>query len=147
VTSIDLADVDFQRHTVRIIQKGGQQRRCQVSREGMRAIEDYIEQERTKDAAKWRASPALFLPAATVARSSGRLAPVNVNTIMAAVCQLAGIEGRTPHSARHGMGVHIIKKTGNPRAVQRQLGHTNPSTSMQYMQFTQAELQAVLDER
>jgi hypothetical protein len=114
VTSIDLADVDFQRNTVRIIQKGGQQRRCQVSREGMRAIQDYIEKERAGDAAKWRASPALFLPAASVARSSGRLAPVNVNTLMAEVCKLAGIEGRTPHSARHGMGVHIIKRPAIP---------------------------------
>ena len=45
------------------------------------------------------------------------------------------------------MGVHIIKKTGNPRAVQRQLGHKNPSTTMQYMEFTGQELQDVLDER
>lgn len=147
VTSIDLLDVDVKRSTVRIIQKGGQQHRCQISKEGMRAIQDYIDKERAGDAARWSASPALFLPAASVAKSAGRLAPVNINTIMAEVCRLAGITDRTPHSARHGMGVHIIKKTGNPRAVQRQLGHTNPSTSMQYMQFTQEELQAVLDER
>ena len=38
VTSIDLADVDFQRNTVRILQKGGQQRRCQVSK---RVAPDY----------------------------------------------------------------------------------------------------------
>ena len=45
------------------------------------------------------------------------------------------------------MGVHIVNKTGNPRAAQRQLGHKNPSTTMQYLQFTQGELQALLDER
>jgi site-specific recombinase XerC len=45
------------------------------------------------------------------------------------------------------MGLHIVKKTGNPRAVQRQLGHTNPATTMQYLQFAQEELQTVLDER
>ena len=146
VTSIDLDDVDFSKKTLLITEKGGQRRRCQVSREGMDAIRNYIDTERAADAARW-ASPALFLPALTVAKSSGRLAPVNVNTMWTQVCELAGVSGRTPHSARHAMGVHIVKKTGNPRAVQRQLGHKNPSTTMQYLQFTQGELQAVLDER
>ena len=146
VTSIDLADVDVVHKTVVIVKKGGQRHRCQVSREGLRAIQDYLERERNTDAQRWP-SPALFLPAATVARSEGRLAPVNINTIWNEVCQLAGIAGKTPHSARHGMGVHIVKKTGNPRAAQRQLGHKNPSTTMQYLQFTQEELQAVLDQR
>lgn len=146
VVSIDLADVDFLNSTIRITEKGGQRRRCQVSREGMEAIRIYIEQERLLDAERWE-SPALFLPAETVAESRGRLAPVNVNTIWTKVCGLAGVKGRTPHSARHAMGVHIVKKTGNPRAAQRQLGHKNPSTTMQYLQFTQGELQAVLDER
>ena len=45
------------------------------------------------------------------------------------------------------MGVHLVKKTGNPRAAQRQLGHKNPSTTMQYMQFTHTEMQVALDER
>lgn len=146
ITSIDLDHVNVQRNTVLIIQKGNRQRHCQISREGMRAIQDYIEKERSLDADEWK-SPALFLPASTVPKSSGRLTPININTVYNEVCRLAGVEGKTPHAARHGMGVHIIKKTGNPRAVQRQLGHTNPSTSMQYMEATPDEMQAVLDER
>ncbi|MCP4163035.1 MAG: site-specific integrase [Deltaproteobacteria bacterium] len=38
---------------------------------------------------------------------------------------------RTPH-CRHGMGVHIMNKTGNLTAVQTQLGHRNAAISMQY---------------
>ena len=37
----------------------------------------------------------------------------------------ARVEGRTPHSARHAIGRHIIEKTGNVAAVKRQLGHRN----------------------
>ena len=146
VTSIDLADVDFDNHCVIIIEKGGQRRRCQVSQAGMHAIRDYIEKERCSDARGGQA-PSLFLPARTVANSRGCLAPTNINTFWNEVCQLAGIKGKTPHSARHGMGLHIVKKTGNPRAAQRQLGHKNPSTTMQYLDFTQSELQKVLDGR
>lgn len=147
VCSIDLADIDFNRRSLLIIQKGGEQRRCQISREGLQAIQDYVEKERDIDVGYWKKSPALFLPSDTVRRSNGRLDPAMINRIMKEVCQVAGVENRTPHSARHGMGVHLIKKSGNPRAVQRQLGHTNPSTSMQYMQVTGDDLQELLDDR
>ncbi|MGC1953221.1 MAG: site-specific integrase, partial [Gammaproteobacteria bacterium] len=91
---------------------------------------------------------ALFLPAATVVNSpAGRLAPTVINTVWNEVCRLAHVKHRTPHSARHAMGVHLVKKTGNPRTAQRQLGHKNPSTTMQYLQFTREEMQEALDER
>ena len=33
------------------------------------------------------------------------------------------------HSARHTMAVHLLKRTGNLRQVQKQLGHSSPSTT------------------
>jgi integrase len=146
VTSIDLADVDFTHATVLITAKGGQRRRCLVSQAGLQAVRDYLAQERAQDATHWT-SPALLLPAASVGQSTGRLTPTTINQVWNAVCRLAGVTGKTPQAARHAMGLHIVKKTGNPRAVQRQLGHTNPATTMQYLQFTQEELQTVLDDR
>jgi len=70
-----------------------------------------------------------------------------LNHVWNEVCALAGITGKTPHSARHAMGRHIIEKTGNVAAVQRQLGHKNATYSMQYTRVTRDELNAVLDER
>jgi integrase len=147
VTSIDLPGVDQERHTVLITEKGGQQRKCQISREGMKAIKDYVREERGIDAEMFPESRALFLPAETVALSRGRLTPSLINRLWNEVCTLARVKGRTPHSARHAMGVHLVKKTGNPRTAQRQLGHKNPSTTMQYMQFTSQEMQDALDDR
>jgi site-specific recombinase XerD len=146
VTSIDLADVDFTHATVLITAKGGQRRRCLASQAGLHAVRDYLDHERAQDAAHWE-SPALLLPAASVGQSTGRLTPTTINQVWNAVCRLAGVTGKTPHAARHAMGLHIVKKTGNPRAVQRQLGHTNPATTMQYLHFAQEELQTVLDDR
>ena len=48
------------------------------------------------------------------------------------VCSLAGVEGHTPHNARHAMGRHLIDKTGNISAVQRLLGYTNAAYFIQY---------------
>jgi integrase/recombinase XerC len=147
VTSIDLATIDFDHHTLLITEKGGRQRKCQISKEGLKAIRDYVREERGNDAEMFPQSPALFLPADTVVRSSGRLTPAIINRLWNDVCLSARVKGRTPHSARHAMGVHLVKKTGNPRTAQRQLGHKNPSTTMQYMQFTRKEMQEALDDR
>jgi site-specific recombinase XerD len=60
----------------------------------------------------------------------------------------AGIDAnRTPHSARHAMGKHIMAKTGNLAAVQRQLGHKNAAYSMQYSRVSGEEIQNVLNDR
>jgi integrase len=147
VTSIDLPTFDAAGHTVLITEKGGRQRKCQVSKEGLKAINDYLREERGGDVQYHTASPALFLPAATIVNSRGRLSPTLINRIWNEIAVLARVKGRTPHSARHAMGVHLVKKTGNPRTAQRQLGHKNPSTTMQYMQFTRKEMQDALDER
>ena len=56
-------------------------------------------------------------------------------------------KNKNPHSARHGMGVFILEKTGNVAAVQRQLGHKNASFSLQYSRRTNDELKLILDER
>jgi integrase len=70
-----------------------------------------------------------------------------INEIWNEVCQIAGVEGKTPHSARHAMGKHIMEKTGNVAAVQRQLGHKNATYSMQYARITAEELRDIINDR
>jgi site-specific recombinase XerC len=70
-----------------------------------------------------------------------------INTVFEEVCSLAGVEDHTPHDARHAMGRHLIEKTGNIAAVQRQLGHTNAAYSIQYARITDQELADALDDR
>jgi site-specific recombinase XerD len=143
----DLAGLDRKSATVTTREKGGGSHAYQISREGLAALVDYLEKERG-GADTRLPSPALFLPAAGDARSSGaRLAPHAVNRIWNAVAALAGVEHRTPHSARHAMGRHIVSKTGNLAAVQRQLGHKRLDYSAQYVRISAAELQDVLDQR
>jgi site-specific recombinase XerC len=45
------------------------------------------------------------------------------------------------------MGRHLIEKTGNVAAVQRQLGHKNAVHSMQYARITVRELAEALEDR
>ena len=60
---------------------------------------------------------------------------------------MARVTGKSPHAARHAMGRHIIDKTGNIAAVQRQLGHRNVAYSMQYARVSNKEMLDVLNDR
>ena len=145
-TSLDLSDVDFKRKTVTVEEKGGVIHAYQISGEGLRAIRDYVERERPQDAEKW-GSGALFLSPFTNPHGDGRLTVRVINDVWNEVSELAGVEGKTPHSARHAMGKHIMEKTGNVAAVQRQLGHKNAAYSMQYSRITAEELGEVINDR
>ena len=147
VVHLNEGDIDVPRRAVAVLEKGGHQHRYQISREGLNALADYIRHERVDDAEYWPASPACFLPAANKPQSRGRLSPVVINTIWNEVCDYAGVTGKTPHSARHAMGRHLIEKTGNVAAVQRQLGHKNAAYSLQYARMTDEELNTVMDDR
>lgn len=146
VVNLDLADVDFRERQVSVTEKGGVRHAYQISREGLEAVRAYIDEERGQDADVW-ASDALFLASFQNPNGTGRMAPQTVNLIWQEVCRVAGVEGRTPHSARHAMGKHIMDKTGNVAAVQRQLGHKNAAYSLQYARVSNAELSAVIDDR
>ncbi len=146
VRNLNLKDVNFKKRNVSAEEKGGRTHTYKISREGLAAIQDYLDKERQPDFKRWR-SPALFLSPSNTAHGNGRLNPKVINTVWNDVCQMAGIEGHTPHDARHAMGKHLIEKTGNLAAVQRQFGHTNPVYSMQYTRITDEELGDALDER
>jgi integrase len=146
VTNLNLADIDWKKRTVSVEEKGGVTHTYSISKEGLDAVRDYLEHERSADAELWR-SPALFLTPHTNPRAGERLSVRSVNFIWDEVSRTAGVEGKTPHSARHAMGKHIIEKTGNIAAVQRQLGHKNAVYSMQYARITGEELRDVIDDR
>ncbi len=146
VTTINLSDVDFVKKKITVEEKGGMRHTYQINKEGLAAIRDYIEKERDTDYEKWQ-SPALFLSPCTNPNGNGRLTVKVINDVWNDACKVAGIEGKTPHSARHAMGRYIIEKTGNVAAVQRQLGHKNAAYSMQYSRITDEELIGVLEGR
>lgn len=119
ITRLTVKDVDTKKRALRTEEKGGVEHWYQISQEGLRAILDYLENERALYEKKYK-SPTLFLPAVTIRHNStGKFTPDAVNHIWNQVCTVASVSGKTPHSARHGMGKHIMEKTGNLEAVQR----------------------------
>jgi integrase len=147
VCRINLANVDFESRQIEVEENGGATHTYKISRDGLQAISDYLEHERKQDKKHSVDAPALFLPAASVANSDGRLTPLVINDVWAEVCKAADVQNRTPHSARHAMRRYIIEKTGDVAAVQQQLGHKNAAYSLQYTRITSEELGELLDGR
>jgi len=144
VININIDKVNFKTKNIYI--KDRKTQKYQISKQGIKAIRDYIKNERDADFEKWK-SNLLFLPPCTVKQSKGKLTPCVINNIWNRVCKAAGVTGKTPHSSRHAMGKYIMKKTGNPAAVQKQLGHINPAYSIQYSKITEKEIENILNQR
>jgi len=88
ICNILLDDIDFEKQTVKTTEKGGNQHKYHISREGLAAIRDYIEHERVQDFEKSQASN-LFLSSRPL---GGKLMPKIVNKVWAEVCRMAGSE-------------------------------------------------------
>lgn len=146
IKNLNFESIDFVHKQLKVEEKGGFTHAYQISTQGLQAIGDYLEYERGQDE-EYFTSNALFLASGKTPKGDGRLSVRLINLIWNEVATLAGVEGKTPHSARHSMGKHIIEKTGNIAAVQKQLGHKNAVYSMQYARITKEELKIVLDDR
>ncbi|MBM2816604.1 MAG: Site-specific integrase [Ignavibacteria bacterium] len=144
VLNISLSMIDFKRKIITF--KGKSKHSYNISRLGIKAIKDYIANERALDAEKWQ-SDILFLSSKTVNRGSGKLTPCVINHIWNKICQFAGVEGKTPQASRHAMGKFIMVKTNNIAAVRKQLGHINPSFSVQYSLVSDRQIKNVLEKR
>ncbi len=150
VNNILLSDVDFKRRKVKTLEKGSTEKNYLISKQGIAAIQDYVEKERSQDADRWN-SDVLFLAhsgALPNAQNNGKMGLKAINEIWNKVRDQAGLPpDKTPHSARHAMGKHIMNKTGNPKAVQEGLQHTSVISSMPYTNPTEDERRAVLEDR
>ncbi len=146
ITKILHGDVNFEKRSIIVEEKGGHRHDYKISSEGMAAIAKYCELERPADNEVWD-SPYLFLAAHNAPQGKGDIGAKTVNAVWNGVCELAGVKNKTPHSARHAMGRHLIEKTHNIAAVQRQLGHRNVKYSAMYARITSEELGRAINER
>ncbi|MGN7614542.1 tyrosine-type recombinase/integrase [Magnetococcales bacterium HHB-1] len=145
VCNLNLDGLNPKKKTVTTLEKGGKTHTCSITKEALGAVQDYITQERQQDDERWD-SPSLFLPHASSGRSNGKLNVRQINRIWSMVCEFAGVEDRTPHSARHSVIKHIVERTGNITAGQKQAGHADPSTTACYTIPTDGEIEKVMED-
>ena len=126
LVSLDLADLDLERNTVRCTGKGGKEREIPSSPEARDAVVRYIEEARPVLLGA-RSSPALFLN-----HHGERLTRQGFWLIIKGYAKSAGIEKITPHTLRHSFATHLLHNGADLRAVQELLGHSSIATTQIY---------------
>lgn len=124
LTGVDLDDVDFAEHTVRVLGKGNKERVVPCGLPAMRAIEAWLTRGRVRLNAT---SPALFVGA-----RGKRVDQRQVRATIHNLAQLAGVPDLAPHGLRHSAATHLLQGGSDLRSVQEVLGHASLATTQRY---------------
>ena len=120
MAALQISDVDLKRGCLSVIRL----KRKKKAREPLALGKDIA--QHLKDYIDWtgRKKGPLFLG------GRGSLSAQGLQRIWKKSIELAGLPKELSiHSARHTIAVHLLKKTGDLRQVQKQLGHASPATT------------------
>ncbi len=124
MAAIQLKDIDLKRGFVTVQRKKRKKKTIDslaISPGLIKHLKEYIENRTTGG----KASTGQLLIG-----ERGSLTKYGLQQIWKSAVRRAGLPKELSiHSARHTMAVHLLKKTGNLRQVQKQLGHASPATT------------------
>ncbi|MCL4316081.1 MAG: tyrosine-type recombinase/integrase, partial [Gammaproteobacteria bacterium] len=136
--STTVADVDLRDALVRVTGKGGKTRVLPVGGKARAALAEWLKQ-RTLWAKETES--ALF-----ITRQGGRLTPRALQMRLRHWALKQGIGMPVhPHMLRHSFASHLLESSGDLRAVQELLGHSNISTTQIYTRLNFQHLAQVYD--
>jgi integrase/recombinase XerC len=138
LVGLDLGDVDLREGLVAVTGKGRKRRIVPVGRHARDAVERWLE---ARSSFVERDHPALFLSV-----RGGRLSARAVQSRFERWARLQGVEARLhPHMLRHSFASHMLESSGDLRAVQELLGHSDISTTQVYTHLDFQHLAKVYD--
>jgi integrase/recombinase XerC len=136
--SLNLGDINLTDGSVPVTGKGNKMRIVPVGRYARDAIKHWLQQRATLANT---GEPALF-----VGRHGGRLTPRAVQQRFRRHGLRQGIASRVhPHKLRHAFASHLLESSGDLRAVQELLGHTDIATTQIYTHLDFQHLAEVYD--
>lgn len=141
LTSLDLIDIDFDKHTVRVMGKGRKERIVPVGRQALSCIKRYRELLVEKSKTYLDRQGPLFFN-----YRGGRLTSRSVDRLLKQVAVKAGLNVPiSPHALRHTFATHLLDAGADLRVVQELLGHKSLSTTQRYTHVTIDRLMEVYD--
>lgn len=120
MADLEIQNIDFKRGALKVVRL----KRKKKVKETLAIGKDLI--QHLREYLEWagRAKGPLFVG------QRGPLTSRGLQQMWKAAVEKAGLpEELSIHSARHTLATHLLKKTGNLRQVQKQLGHASPATT------------------
>tara|TARA_B100001287_G_scaffold169618_1_gene142691 strand:- start:17 stop:904 length:888 start_codon:yes stop_codon:yes gene_type:complete len=138
VCSIRLETLDLDDGFLRVTGKGNKTRIVPVGGRANKALEDYLQHERS-NLIKSRSSSEIFLSV-----RGGPLSPDRVRQIVKQRAAQAGLSRKIyPHLLRHSFATHLLQNGADLRVIQELLGHADISTTQIYTHVDEHRLRKV----
>jgi len=137
--AIDLADLDFERRTVRVTGKGNKERTVPFGVPAARVLVEWL-RERPHFATV--IDPTALFVGVRGRRIDARL----VRTIVHDLTASAGVPEIAPHGVRHSAATHVLEGGADLRAVQELLGHADLATTQRYTHISVERLRKAFDQ-
>ncbi len=138
LTGLDLGELDRREGEVRVLGKGGKTRIVPVGRQALDALDAWLA-VRARLAAD--TETALFVSA-----RGQRPVPRTVQKRLEKLALARGLPQHLhPHLLRHAFATHVLESSGDLRAVQEMLGHSNLATTQVYTHLDFQHLAQVYD--
>lgn len=136
---VDLNDIDFDEHIVRLTGKGSKQRLVPVGSYAIAALLDYLNNGR--DTLENKAKATHERRAVFLNKRGKRLSRQSVWEIIKIAGERAHItKPLHPHTLRHSFATHLIQGGADVRTVQELLGHASVTTTQIYTHISPESL-------
>jgi len=140
LTGLCMKDVDLAAGIIKVMGKGGKERRAYLGDYAIASLRAYIERARNMPGGDCGDSP-LFMG------KGGK--PVSQRTVQRLVKRYVAKSGinktPTPHSLRHSFATHLLDAGVDLRSIQEMLGHSKLSTTQRYTRVGIESLMAAYD--
>jgi integrase/recombinase XerC len=138
---LDLTSISIKERSCRVIGKGNKTRDLPIGRKAIQSIRDwlihrnnFIKKDNPEEVL------ALFLN-----NKGKRISPRSVQLRLAKLSQMRGLPPVNPHMLRHSFASHVLESSGDLRAVQEMLGHSDIGTTQIYTKLDFQHLSKVYD--
>jgi site-specific recombinase XerD len=136
---MEIAELSFNRQTIKTVGKGGDERLAFLNRSAVKAIQAYLPVRMAS--AKRRSGPqlkTLFLN-----HQGNVLSKYSVRNIVSDTAIAAGLKHVHPHLIRHSFATHLLDRGADLFSIMQFLGHKNIQTTVRYLHVATARLSEV----
>ena len=140
ICKLNMEDLDTKERTCVVTGKGNKTRIVPVGNKAIQAIRDWFMYRSELEQSKETSTNAIFLN-----NKGNRISPRSIQLRLEKLCLMRGLPGINPHMLRHSFASHVLESSGDLRAVQEMLGHSDIGTTQIYTKLDFQHLSKVYD--
>ena len=140
ICKLDLENIDLKERTCVVTGKGNKTRIVPVGTKAIQSLRDWIIYRNELLESKETQTNAIFLN-----NKGSRISARSIQLRLEKLCLQRGLPGINPHMLRHSFASHVLESSGDLRAVQEMLGHSDIGTTQIYTKLDFQHLSKVYD--